>query len=448
MVTGKVLAVGSATEHQFQCRVFCLSDGRWGLYEDELKFYPTFPCFFNLLYNSDALQNLENLRLKIVGAFGVTAMQGIPAEEGGFRVRLHQIFADSKVIKDAFGVVRSNIISIYRPSWQSLWEVITNRAEFDPQFVVDGYSKGEALAALQNLARLLPADWIKSKYASAAQVEASRVNIWQDIDQGSECWFPVAQLVRIANGFLCKDEHLNALVSLGLQAESLRSMPGGNRMLERVGKLGFFFQALLAARFIRLGLLRDVERQHGNTQDDLVVEATNLELGVEVKTVSENKLSAQWLQAIILDKTKKLPKRPARPVLLAVFPIPGAPTAESLASAAPGNRSKQLYEIIREINPDRFDWGQKVKGILVLTVHVDSGCGEPFIVLESAWWPRDACALQMAAVTRLFQESRARGLVPSRMPYGCNYVLPKGPEPLSQSDENTEPTIGIGMQGG
>lgn len=425
-IQGFVQFFDTPVKHAFQATARHENDGAWSIDQAELRFLSTYPCPFNILYELDAQSNLDKVLRELGGQFKVLAIEGVPETDRTFKIRIHHVLVADKALNASITVVRPEILGSYRPQWDHLWEAVMNRAEHDPQFRVTGFSREQVVLALVQIQRWLPVEWIRAKYARALNASSAEVTMWQDIGQESDCWFPVAHLVRVANGFLCKDAPLNALVSLGLQVGTIMSFVNGQKMLERVGQQGLLFQSMLAARFARLNLLIDVERVHGSTQDDLVVSIGAQEVGIEVKTVDEELLSNRWIARTVTEKAKKLPRKPARPVILCVFPIRSGKSKERIEELLQSKaKETTLDEIVADLDSLQFCWSPKICAVSIHTMFVEDRSAEPFITIEKAFVsPEGEVSVTEQVLRAAFMDDRPACPVRARLPAAPNFVMP------------------------
>lgn len=401
---------------------FNQSNGQWATDNRSIHWQERLPAFLNPLHCDHFLENMCRLLQMVVNGFGVMALDSIPNPDGSYRVKIHNIVLAPSDFRSAHAVYRQKVIGFYRPEWEELWAIIDNRAKYDPQMQCDGFSKDQLVTALEKLRQYFPWEWIRARYAEALHRKSPEVSLHEDIDCDYERWFPVAPLVRAANGFLCKDPAISALVTLGLEMENIRKVPGWEELLSRIGKRGFLFQALLTSHFSRLGKLIAVERQSGNTQDDLVLGPEH-EIGIEVKTMKPSKLDAASLNKIMSKKSSKLPKSRDVPLLIVVFPIEDGYSGEQLAELVKTKtRTPGLSEVAQSIDYGDLVFPPSIQGILLCGCLVDGTGPVRFEVLrELSRGP----GLTISRVKKLLRENRPLGVPRFYLPHTPNFVMPR-----------------------
>ena len=418
-----VQAYGAKRRHPARLRLtFKPDSGQWNTTDRILYWLEGRPAFLDPLHCSYFLENMCKLLQMVVNGFGVMAVDSIPNPDGSFRVKIHNIILAPPDFESARGVYRPNIIGFHRPKWEELWPILNNRAKNDPQMKCDGFSKEQLVTAMDRLSQYFPWEWVRARYAEALQRKSSEVSLYEDIDCDYERWFPVASLVRAANGFLCKDPAISALATLGLEIENIRKVPGWGELLSRIGKRGFLFQALLTSHFSRIGKLLAIERQSGSTQDDLVIGPEH-EIGIEVKTMKLSKLDAASLNKVMSKKSSKLPKSRDLPLLIVVFPIEDGYSGEQLAELVRTKaKTPSLSEVAMSIDYDALVFPTIIQGILLCGCLVDGTGPVRFEVLrELASGP----SLAISRVTKLLRENRPFGVPRFYLPHTPNFVMPR-----------------------
>src|SRR5690606_30763843 len=102
--------------------------------------------------------------------------------------------------------------------------------------------------------------------------------------EASAAWFPAFQLSRLANGVICRDPALNALVDLGLALEELEGFTGLDALRARLAEQPqLHHQACLAAEFFRKGCLSTFhDGGHGDLKV-ILIDQSYLVRSVEVR---------------------------------------------------------------------------------------------------------------------------------------------------------------------
>lgn len=123
----------------------------WGIHLQSLRWTSPVPkSFFDL-------RNVESICKALAGGFRLLWMQPVPGtNSGGAQIRVGQTLMSEEQGRDAFSIVRGDILSLYRLDWSKLWPAIENRLMHDPEFWVNGFTRKEAVDAARFLKTVFP----------------------------------------------------------------------------------------------------------------------------------------------------------------------------------------------------------------------------------------------------------------------------------------------------
>lgn len=400
---------------------FMEESGQWQTSPTDLQWKSKRPALFDVMHCDTVVKNLTSLLQMIVNGFSVFGLDSIPVTESSFRAKIHHVIIKPEDFKNSYGVFRYHLLGYHRPEWPEIWSILKNRSLHDPQMVVDGFTRKQLNLALTALEKFLPWDWVRARYAEATAKGIQDVKLYEDIQHDYERWFPVACLVRAANGFLCKDPALTALASLGLQIDEIRQVEGWDKLLPKIGHRGFMYQALLASRFASLGELVELERQAGNTQDDIVV-GKKAPIALEIKTVKAQKLTASYLNRTMKNKAKKMPNSRSYPLFLVVFPLEEGFSKDEIDQLAAENaKTPSLEDITNAIKEEELDFPPNIAGVLICECFVDGTGPVRFDTLRLLKPTEEPEAKRLSNFIR---DSSPKGLPQFRLPHLMNFVMP------------------------
>lgn len=210
---------------------------------------------------------------------------------------------------------RSQVLKLPGPPWQSLWDRIKRRADYDEAFFVPGFTKEELTSAIEQLRLAFPADWVQARYR-----EAGLQSMNGDFQTENTKYFPAYHLARAASGALCVDPGWKYLVEIGLSLEALRNFDGYIRLRNRVASsTGTQHHICMAAELLLRGHLRGLEPEAGvgAARDDLLVEINGRRYQIELKEFSSSSPVRQ-IQSELAQKARQIPPTPASPTIFHV----------------------------------------------------------------------------------------------------------------------------------
>src|SRR5690606_10623780 len=150
--------------------------------------------------------------------------------------------------------LRPRLARLPGPAWSTLWDRISLKMGGDPAFAVSGFSNEQVERAFGRLRDIYTPDWLEGVFREALGQSADMNTEFPH--EASAAWFPAFQLSRLANGVICRDPALNALVDLGLALEELEGFTGLDALRARLAEQPqLHHQACLAAEFFRKGCL-------------------------------------------------------------------------------------------------------------------------------------------------------------------------------------------------
>src|SRR5690349_14659108 len=114
-------------------------------------------------------------------------------------------------LQESLLVARFELLGLARPEWSSLWEGITERVRWDPEFRVHGVSPERVRASVPVLRQLFPMDWVRRKYRDESPDRAD-AGMWSDYEP--DVFFPAYHLARTGLGATCKDPGWNYVIAL------------------------------------------------------------------------------------------------------------------------------------------------------------------------------------------------------------------------------------------
>jgi hypothetical protein len=310
-------------------------------------------------------RNVENLCKVALEAFRLLWIQPVPgANEGGAQLRVGHTLMTEEQGCNAFSILRSDILGLYRLDWPKLWPAIENRLMHDPEFWVSGFTRQDAVDAATILKSVFPWEWVRRRYRDSAK-KPTEVGMWDvmQADQG----FPAYLLARTAIGCVCKDPGWNYLITLAKSCKLLKGFPKGSSLLQRIAKEpGHIHQANFSEFLLQRGLLAAVEPTtgSGNAKHDMTVRAGDLALDIEMKALTSSDPARQVTREIA-DKCRKIPSSLPRPLVFFVLLV------ETSITSNHQSRPDQL----NSINSDVFGQTTGVSCVVVGRIFVDSAGG-------------------------------------------------------------------------
>jgi hypothetical protein len=266
--------------------------------------------------------------------------------------------------RDAFSIMRSDILSLYRLDWSKLWPTIENRLMHDPEFWVNGFTRQDAVDAAQVLKAVFPWEWVRRRYRDAAK-KPLEVGMWDAMqaDQG----FPAYVLARTAIGCICKDPGWNYLITLAAACKLLKDYPKGSSLLHRIAtEPGHIHQANFSSYLLRRQLLAEIEPAtgSGNAKHDMAAQAGNAIFDIEMKALTSSDPARQVTHEIE-EKCRKLPSALPRPVVFFVL----------LVETSIASNHKSWPDQLSSITPDVFERTASVSAVVVGRMFIDSAGG-------------------------------------------------------------------------
>lgn len=210
---------------------------------------------------------------------------------------------------------RSQVLKLPGPPWQSLWDRIKRRVEYDEAFFVPGFTQEELRSAVEQLRIAFPSDWVQARYR-----EAGLQSMNGDFETENIRYFPAYHLARAASGALCVDPGWKYLVEIGLALEVLRNFEGYARLRNRIASsTGTQHHICMAAELLLRGHLRGLEPEAGvgAARNDLLVEINNRRYQVELKEFSSSSPIRQ-IQSELAQKAQQIPHTPELPTIFHV----------------------------------------------------------------------------------------------------------------------------------
>jgi hypothetical protein len=309
-----------------------------------------------------ALHNAASISGTLADCFRLLWLQPLPdPNHGGAQIRVGHTLMSEEQGRDAFAIFRGDILSVYRLDWSKLWGAIENRLMHDPEFWVSGFTREDAVNAAKVLKDVFPWEWVRRRYREAQNM-VSPVGMWDamDADRG----FPAYLLARTAIACLCKDPGWNYLISLAEGFKYLRDFPKGLPLLRKIAtEAGHLHQANFSGYLLKRGLLAEIEPTtgSGNAKHDLAAFAGNLVIDIEMKALTCANAARQVSREIV-EKCRKLPTKPVRPVVFFVL----------LVESSIGNNHKTMSDQLSSITQEVFEHTTGVSSVVVGHMFVDS----------------------------------------------------------------------------
>jgi hypothetical protein len=182
-------------------------------------------------------------------------------------------------------------------------------------------------------------------------------------DQG----FPAYHLARTAIGCICKDPGWNYLITLAESCALLKTFPKGSSLLQRIAtEPGHIHQTNFSGYLLKRELLAEVEpvTGSGNAKHDMTARVGQVLLDIEMKALTTSDPARQVTNEIV-DKCRKLPPNPRRPVVFFVL----------LVEASTVSDHKSWPDQLNSITPHVFDHTTGVSSVVVGRMFVDSAGG-------------------------------------------------------------------------
>lgn len=334
----------------------------------------------NLLWKQEPLlylisrENVNEILSSVIKLFKPLHVSPINFDiEKGFGLRIGHSKMTNEQSESAFSVVRPEIVSRYKPDWSFFWDSIIQRAKFDPELKVQGFSRSEIISALQNLRPLFPSEWVRKNVLVSQNLPKQTKRIYYNILRSSYSWFPIYHLIGLSLGSLCKDPGLNALVSLGNSITLLRALKNGNKILKNILKPGMIHQANLAAHFARRNILQDVEIPSGSGTNDIRIFTNGKVVDIEMKTIISDNVE-KVVKKEIRDKATKTSKNTKHPIIM-YFGLLEKPISCESEVALKNYKIVPIEEKVKSITMQCFGTSDRISGLVVGTMGIDTHLG-------------------------------------------------------------------------
>ncbi len=325
-------------------------------------------------------RNIESICTRVLDGFRILWMQPVPAENiNGATVRIGHTSMNSEQEQASFAIFRGDILSFYRLDWPHLWSAIENRFSYDPEFWVNGFTRQDAVRAVTILKSVFPWEWTRKRYRSAAK-KSSTVGMWDEM-QANE-GFPAYLFARTAIGCICKDPGWNYLITLAQACHNLKNYVKGPSFLKRIaGKPGDIHHANFAGYLHQRSMLAEIEPPtgSGSATNDLAAKIGETIIDIEMKSLTSNDPARQIRQEI-LEKCRKLPSIPKRPIVFFVLLV------EKSLAGEEKTQQQELDSITANLMADSAG----VSAIVIGRMFIDSTGGpikwnfEKFLINEQA----------------------------------------------------------------
>ena len=325
-------------------------------------------------------RNIQSVCTRVLDGFRILWMQPVTGENvSGATVRVGHTFMDAEQAQASFAIFRGDILTFYRLDWPHLWSAIENRFSHDPEFWVNGFTRQDAVRAVTTLKAVFPWAWTSKRYRNTAK-NPSTVGMWDEMqaDQG----FPAYLFARTAIGCICKDPGWNYLITLAQSCSSLKSYPKGLSFLKRITRNpGDIHHANFAGYLYQRGMLAEIEPStgSGNATNDLSAKIGEAIIDIEIKSLTSDE-PARQLEQEILDKCRKLPSLPKRPIVFFALLVEKSSTGEAKT------QQQQLDTITTSLMTNSAG----ISAIIVGRMFIDSAGGpikwnfEKFLINEQA----------------------------------------------------------------
>jgi len=284
--------------------------------------------------------------------------------EEGARIQVGQAKITRDQFRDAFLIVRHDLLDRYQPEWPTLWPAIEERVANDPEFAVQGFDRATIKRAVETLKPIYPWEWVKSKY-KLARGDNSEPEMNDRVD--ADFWFPAHQLARTALGVTCKDPGWNYLATLAAGVETLRQYEGGQRLIAQIpSNPGVLHQASFGSYLHERGILSSVNHSTGSGSDthDFLIRGPESEYDVEMKALTSNN-PARRIKREISERIRRLPSTLPRPLILYAV----------LVDKGQIISPKVVDQYLSEIQEECFCGSPKFTAIVAGTMFVDSAGG-------------------------------------------------------------------------
>jgi hypothetical protein len=325
-------------------------------------------------------RNIQSVCKRVLVGFRILRMQPITAENvGGAKIQVGHTLMNAEQEQASFAIFRGDILTFYRLGWSHLWSAIDNRLSYDPEFWVNGFTRQDAVRAVAVLKSIFPWEWTRKRYRSAAK-NPSTVGMWNEMqaDQG----FPAYHFARTAIGCICKDPGWNYLITLAQSCNNLNSYPRGPSFLKRIASNpGDIHHANFAGYLHQRGMLAEIEPPtgSGSATNDLAAKIGETIVDIEMKSLTSNEPARQIGQEV-LDKCRKLPALPKRPIVFFALLV------EKSSAGEAKTQQQQLDSITTSLMKNTAG----VSAVVVGRMFIDSAGGpikwnfEKFLINEQA----------------------------------------------------------------
>lgn len=312
-------------------------------------------------------ENVGNILSVLIRAFRAISFGNLM--ESGKAATLTLIeghFKENDNVQEYFSV-RQAIADFYYPDWEKLWYLIINRAEFDPEFVVPGYTRNEVLDACYTLMPFFSAPWVRANYRRKA-LKGNSITLRLNL-RGSYA-FPSYYLARTALGTILQDNTWVMVIELAKAIRSLLAVPNGHQMIGEIARRdhGNAYQALFAQFMCQRGLLRDVCQPTGagNNKHDARIELDGTYYDIEVKSLVTKRPTFAVKREIekSKDTVPRVPKNPVLYLMLLVEP-----------ESDMGFYGNKLTTVLSEVDQVVFGESVSISALTVAQVFVDASGG-------------------------------------------------------------------------
>ena len=358
------------------------TENHWTMRADTLRWRSPVPAS---LMRED---NVVGITRTTMAALRPTWLKPVSGGEGeGAALQVGQAKMTADDLEQSLLVARFELLGLARPEWSTLWEGISERARWDPEFRVHGVATERIRAAVPILRQLFPMDWVRRKYRDGSP-DRDAAGMWSDYEP--DVFFPAYHLARTGLGATCKDPGWNYVIALAEAIDVLRTSPGGRRLISELPRsAGAVHHAVFVKYLSECDRLVEVNPGTGSGNDthDLTARADDGLQDYELKTVSTARPGSRIADEI-RSRIARLPARPARPIVILTLLVPKD-------RAAIGNT---LDEYLGAIDESCFAGSGKISAVVAGAAFVDASGGD-------IKWRFDKFVLNADAVSPLSEAS-------------------------------------------